>query len=136
MNVQTMFPKKWLSAADLVGRTVTVYIEGCAVETIFNTRLKRNEQKIAVAFHGKQKRLLINKTQAYALAAACGSPETDNWAGHTVLLSVGIAPNGQETIIVTAAPEANGHTAAAAEPAAVEVEAAADNPFEEVAQGS
>lgn len=124
MNVQTMFPKKWLCAADLMGRTVTVYIDGVAVETIFNTRLKKNEQKLAVAFHSKQKRLLINKTQAYALAAACGSPETDNWPGHTVLLSVGIAPNGQETIIVTAAPEAqtNGH----AVPAQVEPEVQQD----------
>lgn len=134
MNVQTMFPKKWLSAADLMGRTVTVFVEGCAVETIFNTRTKRNEQKLAVAFHGKQKRLLINKTQAYALAAACGSQETDNWAGHTVLLSVGMAPNGQETIIVTAAPEAqtNGHSVAAeAEPETAQEVEEDGNPFEE-----
>lgn len=129
MNVNTLFPKKWLSAADLQGRTVSVFIEAVTLESIFNTRTKKNEQKLAVAFHGKQKKLITNRTQAYALAAITGSPETDHWAGHTVLLSVGIAPNGQETIIVTAAPATNGH----AQEAATEAPAAADadgNPFD------
>jgi len=121
MNINTAFPKKWLSAADLQGRTVTVFIERVTAEAVFNTRTKKSETKLAVAFHGKAKRLILNRTQAYAMAAACGSPETDNWAGHTVLLSVGMAPNGQETIVVTAKPEA--HAEDAPGPATVTVAA-------------
>ena len=66
-----------------------------------NPRTDREEPKLAVALAGKQKRRLLNKTQAYALAALAG-PETDGWAGRQVTLSAAPAPNGALTVAITA----------------------------------
>jgi hypothetical protein len=99
MNIEQLYPKKWLSAADLAGRCVTVTISAVSLEQVRNPRTNREEPKLAVAFEGKQKRLLLNKTQAYALAAI-GSKETDGWAGMQVTLSPAVAPNGAQTIAI------------------------------------
>lgn len=107
MNINDLYPKKWLSALDLpAGKSATVHIEAATVEQVRNPRTNRTEPKLCVAFHGKQKRLLLNKTQAYAIAAATGSMDTDTWPGHTITLSVGIAPNNQPTIVITPAAQA------------------------------
>lgn len=109
MNIEDLYPRKWLNAADLAGRAVTVTIAGVTLEQVRNPRTNRAEPKPAVAFAGKQKRLLLNKTQAYALAGLCGK-ETDNWIGRQVTLSPAVAPNGAQTIAVTA-PAAGAATA-------------------------
>ena len=105
MNIAQLYPKKWLAPEDLAGRTVTVAIASVTLETVRNPRTNREENKLALAFHGKQKRLLINKTQAYALVAITGSEETDAWPGHLITLSVAVAHNGAKTFAITAPPD-------------------------------
>ena len=127
MNIGELYPKKWLAALDLPpNKSVTVHIEAAEVVQVFNRRAARNEPKLAIAFYGKQKRLLCNKTQAYAIAGIVGSQDTDAWPGHTVALSVGTAPNGAATIVVTAPPATNGK-----QPAVDPAPAADGNPFED-----
>lgn len=111
MNIQQVFPRKWLYPEDLNGRAVTVQIEAAALEELRNPRTNKMEAKLVVSFVKATKRLVCNKTQAYAIAAATGSPDTDQWPGKRVTLSAAVAPNGKATIHVApvADPGANQH---------------------------
>lgn len=101
MNIETMFPKRWLSADDLAGKQVVVEVQAVTVQAIRNPRSNREEPRIVVAFVGKQKRLIVNKTQAYQLAQLANSRETDDWIGLRVALAAAPAPNGHVTIAVS-----------------------------------
>ena len=76
----------WLSGIDLAGRTVTVVITGVEEVAVPEPRTGKTLRKVAVAFRGARKRLLLNATNAKALAKAFGL-ETDAWAGKGVLLA-------------------------------------------------
>jgi|GEM_PF-2232837 len=105
MNIEQLFPKKWLAPDDLAGHTVTVAIAAITLEKVRNPRTNREQDKLALTFHGKQKRLLINQTQAFAIAGITGSKETDTWPGHLITLSVTVAHNGAKTFAITAPPD-------------------------------
>jgi hypothetical protein len=105
MNVNDLFPAKWLTPADLKGRSAVVEVEHVTLEDVFNPRTRQGDKKLAIAFKGARKRMLLNKTQAFAFAAACASTESAHWVGCRVQLSVGIAPNKAETIVVSAPPD-------------------------------
>lgn len=100
MNVRTIFPSRWLNADDLGDRRVEVVIAGATLEEVHNRVTNQKEQKLAIAFEKATKRLLVNKTQAFAMAAIAGSDETDDWVGTKVSLRVGRARNGKPTIVV------------------------------------
>lgn len=100
MNVRNVFPSKWLNADDLGQRRVEVVIAGCAMEEVHNRVTNQKETKLAVAFEKATKRLLVNKTQAFAMAEIAGSDETDEWAGVRISMRVGRARNGKPTIII------------------------------------
>ena len=105
MKISQLYPDKWLSAKHLQGRSVVVAIEAATVEQLFNPRTKQNEPKFVIAFHKKQLRLVLNKTQAQALADITGSDDSDEWKGHLVTLSPSIAPNAAATITISRPPE-------------------------------
>ena len=105
MKITQLYPDKWLSAKHLQGRSVVVAIEAATVEQLFNPRTKQNEPKFVIAFHKKQLRLVLNKTQAQALADITGSDDSDEWKGHLVTLSPSIAPNAAATITISRPPE-------------------------------
>lgn len=105
MKISQLYPDKWLSAKHLQGRSVVVAIEAATVEQLFNPRTKHNEPKFVIAFHKKQLRLVLNKTQAQALADITGSDDSDEWKGHLVTLSPSIAPNAAATITISRPPE-------------------------------
>ena len=77
---------EWLSGIDLAGRTVTVVIAGVEEVSVPEQRTGRAVRKVAVAFRGARKRLLLNATNAKALAKLFGL-ETDAWTGKGVLLA-------------------------------------------------
>ena len=91
MNVLEMeaYQSEWLSGLDLKGRQVTVIVDAVTAEQVQNQRGEK-ATKAAVAFRATggqplRKRLLLNKTNAVALARLFG-PETDGWKGQPVLL--------------------------------------------------
>jgi hypothetical protein len=77
---------EWLSGIDLAGRTVSVVITGVEEVTVPEPRTGKALRKVAVAFRGARKRLLLNATNAKALAKLFGL-ETDAWTGKGVLLA-------------------------------------------------
>lgn len=82
MNINGAFPSNYLKAADLAGRRVLVTISHVAIEDI------GDEHKPVLYFQGKEKGMVLNKTNANMLTEICGSDETDHWKGHTVVLYV------------------------------------------------
>jgi len=104
-SIRDLFPDRWLKPHHLAGRSPTVAIEAVTVEPCFNPRSKRNEARLVVQFHAKQLRLILNKTQAVALASLTGDEDYSTWPGHLCQLSAGVAPNGAPTIVITPAPD-------------------------------
>ena len=83
VNINSAFPSDYLKASDLQGRNVTVIINH--VEWITLGQGKNTEEKLCVYFQGKEKGLVLNKTNANNIAAMYGE-ETDQWTGQPVLL--------------------------------------------------
>ena len=79
MRIDTAFPGQYLKAADLQGRPVMVTMERVEMETV------GDELKPVLYFVGKQKGLVLNKTNSNAVATAYGY-ETDAWHGQHIQL--------------------------------------------------
>lgn len=74
VSMNEAFPSKYLKAADLNGRTVRVKIDKVQIEEVGRDK----ERKHILYFIGKEKGLVLNKTNAMTLASAFGD-ESDDW---------------------------------------------------------
>ena len=81
MNINQAFPSKYLKAADLNGRTYKMSISHVALESIGSDQ--NQETKPILYLRGAQKGIVLNKTNAEALAIVLGD-ETDGWPGHAI----------------------------------------------------
>ena len=79
MNVNDTFPSNYLKAADLQNREISVTISHVEMQTI------GTDHKPILFFMGKQKGVVLNKTNAMNIASAYG-PEMDLWQGKPVIL--------------------------------------------------
>ena len=82
MKISTAFPSKYLRAGDLQGREVKVVIDSVQMEDVSGDG---TEEKPVAYFVGKQKGLVLNKTNAGKLAAGFGD-DTDEWLGKEILI--------------------------------------------------
>lgn len=80
MNINTAFPSSYLKAADLQGRRVPVTVDRVAMEDI------GGEHKPVLFFQGKDRGLVLNKTNAAMIAEIAASEETDEWKGVRIVL--------------------------------------------------
>jgi len=80
MKASERFPSKFLKAADLGKARPVVTIAG-----IRNDRLGDDEVTI-LAFKGKDKELILNRTNWNMIAEITGQDDDDNWIGHQVML--------------------------------------------------
>jgi hypothetical protein len=76
-NIDSAFPSKYLKAADLNGRNVVVTIDHVNIEPVGRDK----EIKPVVYFAGKDKGLVLNKTNSSKIKQLAGTAETDDWAG-------------------------------------------------------
>lgn len=81
MKANDIFSSKYLSAADLRGRDVTVTIDTTSIE-----KMQNGEKKLALTFRGKEKGMLLNKTNFNTIAAVLGLEDTDDWEGQQITL--------------------------------------------------
>ena len=102
MDIAKLYPSRYLKAEDLKGRAVRVTISAVTIEDLRNPRTNAKDTKAVLHFSRSEKVLPLNKTQAFALASITGSTDTDAWPGFVVVLAAGRAPNGQQTITITA----------------------------------
>ena len=77
MNVDEIYPSKTLKANDLQGRTVKVTIEN------FEVKKFENGNKIILSFTGKEKGMVINKTNADIIASTYGK-DPNSWLGKQI----------------------------------------------------
>lgn len=121
MNVNKLFPSRFIKADDLGGQQHTLTITRVIEEKV---RGERGEEEKAVAYFEKAKKgLLLNKTNAMTIAALYG-PETDGWAGCRVTLYAKMVPAfGSQVLAVRVVekvpPKASGAKQAEEPPAAL-----------------
>lgn len=80
MRISEAFPSSYLKAADLNGKAVRVTIDSVTMEKL------GDDQKAILHFVGKDKGLVLNKTNANRIIEAVGTDETDEWEGWSVTL--------------------------------------------------
>lgn len=81
VNINDTFgTSNYLKAADLKGRSVKLVIESVTTEKV------GDDDKAVVHFAGKEKGLVLNKTNAMRIVEATGTDETDEWEGWTITL--------------------------------------------------
>jgi hypothetical protein len=80
VKINDQYPSAYLKAADLKGRTVRVTIAGVSVEKI------GDDTKPVLHFVGKDKGLVLNKTNSNRIVEATGSDETEDWDGWSLVL--------------------------------------------------
>jgi hypothetical protein len=81
MNVNDIFPSRFLKAHDLGGKPYTLTIKAVTLEDLGHGAEK--ESKLAIAFEKATKMMLLNRTNAMIIASLYG-PETDSWKGKAV----------------------------------------------------
>lgn len=80
MRISEAFPSNYIRAADLQGRNVTVVMDRVEVEEVGS-----GEHKPVIYFQGKEKGLVLNKTNANNISLAYGD-DTDAWTGGELIL--------------------------------------------------
>lgn len=83
MNINSAYPSNYLKADDLQGRAITLTIDRVEMESVGQGRNK--EEKPVVYFKGKEKGLVLNKTNAKTIANLYGG-ETDEWEGKAITI--------------------------------------------------
>jgi arabinogalactan endo-1,4-beta-galactosidase len=79
MNINEAFPSNYLKAADLQGRQVLVRMDRVEYEMI------GNDKKLILYFEGKEKGMVLNKTNANNIAHIYGD-DTTEWRGAEIVL--------------------------------------------------
>jgi len=80
VNINNVFPSKYLSAEDIAGQEYTVTIRNVSME-----QFDDGDSKAIVHFDELPKGLTLNKTNAKTISGLYG-PETDAWGGQKVTL--------------------------------------------------
>lgn len=79
MKISSAFPTKYLKATDLQGKQATVLMSHVAMETI------GDDERPVLYFRGKEKGLVLNKTNGNAIAHVFGD-DTENWRDGEIVL--------------------------------------------------
>jgi hypothetical protein len=80
MKRDAIFPSNYLKAADLQGRTIRVTIEDVTMEKL------GDDTKAVLHLVGKDKAIVLNKTNWTTLETMCQSEDSDHWRGWMVTL--------------------------------------------------
>ena len=112
MNLDQMYPSKWLKAGDLQGQTIPVVIMRVVMEDVGD-----EAGKPVAYFQGKEKGLVLNKTNAMSIGLVHG-PDTDGWTGKTIELFPAVVMfQGQNVPCIRVRPVAAAYVEAFAQPA-------------------
>lgn len=81
-NINEAFPSNYIKASDLKENHVVVTIDRVEFEPVGRDK----EMKAVVYFVGKQKGMVLNKTNARKITEVTGSALTEDWHGHAIVL--------------------------------------------------
>ena len=96
MKRDEVFPSKYLKAADLNGKPVTVTIKSAPYEPFKNPEGKE-QSKTVLYFVGGKKALPLNIVNWDSVAEICGD-DTDAWPGHQLELYPTVTQMGAKTV--------------------------------------
>jgi hypothetical protein len=96
MKRDDVFPSKYLKAADLNGKPVTVTIKDAPYETLKSSEGKEQGKTVLYFVRGK-KTLPLNIVNWDSVAEICGD-DTDAWPGHTIELYPTVTSMGAKTV--------------------------------------
>ena len=80
MQLDTIFPSKYVKASDLKGKQPTVAIAEAKIEAV-----GQDSKKLVLYFQGTEKGLVCNRTNADRIAHLYGN-DTDDWVGKEITL--------------------------------------------------
>jgi hypothetical protein len=83
-NISVLKNSKFLSKGD-VGKGLLLTIRGCE-EMNVALASEPPEMKFCLSFDEHEKPMVLNSTKAQIIASICGSEETDDWAGHKIVV--------------------------------------------------
>lgn len=96
MDIDQIYPSgEYLKAEDLQGRDVTVTIDSARMVTF--DKDGQDQRKIALAFRGTDRELLLNVTNARMIADMHGR-DTDGWLGRPITLYPTRVPFGGKNV--------------------------------------
>lgn len=78
----------FLKQEDLAGKTPRVTIESVELEEVKDADSGRSEKKLVMHMIGKDKSMILNRTNCEALESITGTDDYGYWKGHTVVLWV------------------------------------------------
>ena len=76
----------YLKQEDLQGKAIKVVISSVDLEEIKDQDTGKTEKKLVMHFEGKEKTLIVNKTNCETLEQITGTDDYDAWAGWQVVL--------------------------------------------------
>lgn len=82
MNINSAFPSNYIKASDLNESAVVVTIREIKIEQVGRDK----DTKLVAYFQGKEKGLVLNKTNARKIAEITGSQDTDDWPGSQIMI--------------------------------------------------
>lgn len=92
MRIDEVFPSKFLKAADIKGKKIKVQIANWAMEEVGDGK------KPVLYFAGKDKGLVLNKTNAQMIASVYG-PELDDWVNCSIHLYTAKVTNREGQVV-------------------------------------
>lgn len=117
----------YIKAEDLQGRAVMVTIESVVLEDLGKDG--KSEKKLVARFHGKDKSLILNRTNADALAYAFNTENYDHWRGPVILYPDTTMYGGKRVACVRVKPADKGAPQTEPAPAPAEPVTSDDIPF-------
>lgn len=81
-NINDAFPSNYIKASDLRGRGIVVEIDRVEFEPVG----QKKEMKPILYFAGKEKGLVLNKTNANKIIQITGSAVTEEWPGQNIVI--------------------------------------------------
>jgi hypothetical protein len=91
MKISDAYPSNYLKAADLQGRNILLKMDRVEIEKI------GEDEKPVLFFVGKQKGVVLNKTNSTKIAAAYGD-DTDDWRDQEIVLFPAMVDYKGETV--------------------------------------
>lgn len=88
----------YLKTEDLQGRAVKSVIEEVTIDSVKDNDTGGMEKKLVMHFVGKEKALILNRTNCESLEAICASDDYGRWAGHTIVLYPTTTKFGAKTV--------------------------------------
>lgn len=82
MNINSAFPSKYLKASDLGEAQPVVTIDHVAMEEVG----QKKEKRPVLYFQGKDKGVVLNRTNSNKIVEILGSADTDEWEGQRIKL--------------------------------------------------